>query len=122
MKASKMAAVKNFVCLTSIVVSLAGCASEWKIQGGPRECVAMCAGWNMELTGMVGVGNQDAAGPGATACVCQVRGTTARSRSTSPSSSTELASSGTAAGMSAAVVALEQARQQQQHQQPLSAK
>ena len=35
-----------------MMVTLAGCPSPWKVQGGPQECVAMCKGWGMELTGM----------------------------------------------------------------------
>lgn len=32
----------------------------------------MCKSWNLQFAGMVGVGNQDPSGDGATACVCQV--------------------------------------------------
>lgn len=91
-----------------ILVFLAGCASQWKIQGGPPQCEAMCRNWNMELTGMVGVGNQDSTGPGATACVCQVR------RTASTPAQTEVGASGTSASMSAAIVALAEAQRQQQ--------
>lgn len=56
----------------AIVMSVGGCASNWKIQGGPRECISMCQKWNLEFAGMVGVGNQNSTGDGATACVCQV--------------------------------------------------
>lgn len=85
-----------------------GCASPWKIHGGPGECVAMCRGWNMELTGMVGVGNQDSTGEGATACVCEI-----------PTAGGEVATGavGTATSTAAVVVALQQAQQQQQQQQ-----
>jgi hypothetical protein len=34
----------------------------------------MCKGWDLEFAGMVGVGSQESSGPGATACVCQIRG------------------------------------------------
>jgi hypothetical protein len=51
-----------------------GTGSAWKVHGGPQECVRMCTGWGLEFAGMVGVGNQQAWGDGATACVCQVRG------------------------------------------------
>lgn len=64
----------------------------------------------MELTGMVGVGNQDATGEGATACVCQVKKTAAEA------TPTDLPASGTSASMSAAIVALEQAQEAQQRQ------
>ena len=105
--------VKNHVAYMLLAVGLlGGCASQWKIQGGPVECRQMCEGWDMELTGMVGVGNQDASGPGATACVCQVRG--ARGAS-------ELGSSGTSPGMAAAVVAIEEAQRQQHAQQHAAA-
>jgi len=89
---------------------LGGCASQWKIQGGPKECVQMCRTWDMELSGMVGVGNQDATGPGATACVCQVR------RAAPGATANDLAASGTSASTSAAIVALEEAQRQQQQQ------
>jgi hypothetical protein len=50
-----------------------GCVpSQWKIHGGPAECLQMCRNWNLEFAGMVGIGNQDPSGNGATACVCQV--------------------------------------------------
>lgn len=49
-----------------------GCPSAWKIHGGPAECIRMCQGWKLQFAGMVGVGNQDPSGDGATACVCQV--------------------------------------------------
>lgn len=99
--------------LVVLVLSLVGCASQWKIQGGPQECVQMCRNWNMELSGMVGVGNQDATGPGATACVCQVK------RAAGAAEGTELAASGTAASSAAVIVAIEeeQRRQQEQAQQ-----
>ena len=56
-----------------LAIFCAGCVSSpWKIHGGPAECSAMCKNWNLEFTGMVGVGNQDRSGEGATACICQV--------------------------------------------------
>jgi hypothetical protein len=94
---------------------LGGCASQWKIQGGPKECVEMCRSWDMELSGMVGVGNQDATGPGATACVCQVR-------RAAGGTANDLAASGTSASTSAAIVALQEAQRQQQQQQVQSKK
>lgn len=99
----------RFVGWVTVVLFLGGCASQWKIHGGPRECTAMCESWGMDLSGMVGVGNQDATGPGATACVCQVR----RAGATAPP--TQVGSSGAAAGVSAIIVALqeEEARRQQ---------
>jgi len=65
------------MCLWVMLSLSAGClgtGSGWKVQGGPQACAQMCAGWGLEFAGMVGVGNQDAWGDGATACVCQVRG------------------------------------------------
>lgn len=88
------------------VFALAGCASQWKVHGGPTECMAMCQEWDMELAGMVGVGNQDRSGGGASACVCTVRGARAST-----------GSSGTTASLAGAVVALQQSNQQQQQQQ-----
>jgi hypothetical protein len=91
---------------------LAGCASQWKIQGGPKECLQMCQSWDMDLTGMVGVGNQDAtSGEGATACVCQVR------KTAPAAASNDIGAPGTAAGMAAAIVAIQEAQRRQQQQQ-----
>ena len=87
-----------------LALGLSACASEWKIHGGPQECVQMCNAWNMELTGMVGVGNQDKTGPGDTACLCQVPS------SGGEASATPVAAAGTAPGTAAAIVALEAAQ------------
>ena len=86
--------------------ALGGCASQWKVHGGPAECMAMCQEWDMELAGMVGVGNQGRSGGGASACVCTVRGARAST-----------GSSGTTASLAGAVVAIQQSQQQQQQQQ-----
>jgi hypothetical protein len=51
-----------------------GSGSRWKVHGGPQECVRMCTAWNLQFAGMVGVGNQEQWGDGATACICQVPG------------------------------------------------
>ena len=58
--------------LLGIVVfaGIAACASPWKVQGGPAQCEQMCTHWHLQFAAMVGVGNQDPNGPGATACVC----------------------------------------------------
>jgi hypothetical protein len=93
----------------------AGCASQWKIQGGPKECLAMCKNWGLQFTAMVGVGNQDTTGEGATACVCQV-----------PARSTASAEQGGAAastGLAAPIVAeaAAAAAAQQRNQQTTSA-
>jgi hypothetical protein len=55
-----------------LTILLFGCATEWKVQGGPGECVQMCKSWGMELTGMVGVATQARFGGGSSACVCEV--------------------------------------------------
>ena len=96
--------------IAGMLVLLSGCASPWKIHGGPKECVQMCRGWGMELTGMVGVGNQDRSGYGATACVCEVP----RPAGTSGAASTGAV--GMATGTAAVVVALEEALPQQEEQ------
>jgi hypothetical protein len=57
--------------LLLLALFLTACASQWKIHGGPKECVNMCKNWDMELVGMVGVGSQGRSSEGATACVCQ---------------------------------------------------
>ena len=61
-----------------VAILLAGCTTnEWKIPGGPAECMKMCQEWDLEFAGMVGVGDQSKTGQaGATACVCQVSGKT----------------------------------------------
>jgi hypothetical protein len=85
-----------------------GCASQWKVHGGPAECMSMCQEWDMELAGMVGVGDQGRTGGGASACVCTV----AR-----PGTSGSVASAGTTASLAGAVVAIQQSQQNQQQQQ-----
>ena len=65
--------------VTALTGVLSGCAalipqappSKWKIHQGPSECIEMCKSWDLEFAGMVGVGNQEKTGDGATACVCQ---------------------------------------------------
>ncbi len=87
---------------------LCGCASPWKIQGGPKECTQICERWGMQLTGMVGVGNQDRTGDGATACVCEV----ARpGQGTSGGVSTGAA--GSSASTAAVVAALQETRRKE---------
>jgi hypothetical protein len=85
---------------------LAGCASNWKIHGGPQECVQMCNKWGLVFAGMVGVGDQGATGEGATACVCQVPGTPATSGGNAAAAS--LAAPITAAQAAAAAQAAQQ--------------
>jgi len=100
--------MKTVVAWSLFAWCLSGCASQWKIQGGPQECTQMCANWDMELTGMVGVGNQDASGPGATACVCQKRG--AAPPAANPGAM------GVSTSTAAVVVAMQEAERQQQQQ------
>ena len=102
--------MKTTIRLVVLSLSMLGCASQWKIQGGPQECVQMCRSWNMDLTGMVGVGNQDATGPGATACVCQVKPAAGAPASADPGAS------GTAASSAAVIAAIEAEQQRQQEQ------
>lgn len=87
------------------VMLLCGCASQWKVQGGPKECTKMCADWGMQLTGMVGVGKQGRSGGGASACVCELP---------SGSAGASTGASGTSASTSAAIVAMQVQQQQQQ--------
>jgi hypothetical protein len=64
---------RPMIVVLAVALAMAGCASQWKILGGPPECRAMCEGWGLEFAGMVGVGNQDAVNlrnEGATACIC----------------------------------------------------
>jgi len=91
------------------VLLLGGCPSQWKVHGGPAECMSMCQEWDMELAGMVGVGDQGRTGGGASACVCTVPTATA--------STGGHGSAGTTASLSAAVVALEASQNEQQAQQ-----
>lgn len=95
------------VFILALVILVTGCtaASKWKIQGGPQECKAMCDGWDLEFSGMVGVGNQDRSGEGATACVCTVKN---ESASISGSSASSTALSGPIAQAAAAQAAAAQ--------------
>lgn len=105
-----VAAMKTFLASLFALLALAGCASHWKVHGGPQECVSMCEGWGMKLVGMVGVGDQARTSGGASACVCEVIAEPA-------SSGGEIGASGTSSALSAAVVAMQQARQRQQQSQ-----
>jgi len=93
---------------------VSGCASNWKIHGGPAECVSMCRNWNLEFAGMVGVGNQDRTGSGATACVCQVPRSTASLNRGEASTTASLAGPITAAQAAAAAHAAQQQQRQAQ--------
>jgi hypothetical protein len=97
----------------------AGCASQWKIHGGPPECIRMCTKWNLEFAGMVGVGNQDSMGEGATACVCQVRRNPAQaSNGGEAAASASLAGPITAAQAAIAANAVMQRQMMMQQSQP----
>ncbi|MEI8348034.1 MAG: hypothetical protein WCG27_11245 [Pseudomonadota bacterium] len=63
--------MKKLIAFSLGILLLSGCASNWKVHGGPDSCKKMCQEWDLEFTAMVGVGNQDKTGEGATACVCQ---------------------------------------------------
>jgi hypothetical protein len=101
---------KLLMCVLGLVGL--GCASPWKVSG-PEECVAMCRGWGMELSGMVGVGDQSSTGGGATACVCQYPGKGGAVRT---------GSAGISAGQAAAIVAIQEAEDQQRRNQQTAAK
>jgi len=53
-------------------VLLTGCATSFtgsaKIKDGPKQCQAICQGWDMELVGMVALGEYT------DGCVCKVKG------------------------------------------------
>ncbi len=63
---------RDAALIISVICAGVGCVSGWKVQGGPKTCVEMCKGWDLEFAGMVGVGDQSRGGDGASACVCQV--------------------------------------------------
>ena len=101
-----------------VVLAMTGCASHWKILGGPPECRAMCDRWGLKFVGMVGVGSQDPHdfhGQGATACVCLdpevAKGAVAGAGGSSASLSAPIA----AATQAAAAAVHEQGRQHQGH-------
>ena len=58
----------QFIFFIVLMVLCVGCASNWKIHGGPSECEEMCEEWGLEFTAMGGVGDQGKFGQGATAC------------------------------------------------------
>lgn len=63
-----------FAAALAAALTLAGCGSptqfrgDAKVKGGPDGCRAICAAWNMELSGMVAMGDYS------TGCICQVPG------------------------------------------------
>jgi hypothetical protein len=106
---------KNGWLKLSLVVLLSqgvGCASGWKVHGGPKTCVEMCNGWDLEFAGMVGVGDQSPSGAGASACVCQVRKPDAKERTGGAAAATaSLAGPITAAQAAAAAAAAQRSIQ-----------
>jgi len=108
----------RLLILLGWTVLLAGCPSQWKIHGGPGECVAMCNSWNLQFAGMVGVGDQSASGPGATACVCQVPMPPAAPHVGMPGGAASASMAGpitAAQAAAAATLAHQQQMQMQQH-------
>jgi hypothetical protein len=97
---------------------LLGCAgSQWKVHGGPAECLQMCKNWGLVFAGMVGVGSQEKFGDGATACVCQVAQQPPASAAIGTQGSVAaLAGPITAAQAAAAAAAAQTQRQTQQQQ------
>src|SRR6266542_452161 len=98
------------VVVTGALAAL-GCASHWKVRGGPQECMSMCSRWNLEFVGMVGLGSQDASGEGATACVCQVQKPGAPPPASSGAAPTSLLSAPIVAAEAAAMAHGEQVRE-----------
>ena len=99
-----------------LLATTASCTTVWEIPDDPpRSCRQLCSSWNMELAGMVGVGDAkrgasvtgSAYDPAATACICQTPGTT----------QTALLSAGAATALAAPITAQQQAAAQQQQQQ-----
>lgn len=76
-------------------------ASAWKVQGGAKECIEMCKGWDLDFAGMVGVGDQGRTTDGASACICQVRKSAATAEI--------LGAAAAAASMAAPIIASEAA-------------
>ena len=104
--------------ILAAVLALTGCASQWKILGGPPECRVMCERWHLKFAGMVGVGNQDRTGEGATACVCldpeMAQGAVAGAGGSSASLSAPIVAAAQAAAAAAQQQALQQRLRQQQ--------
>jgi hypothetical protein len=62
----------RLVLLGLLLLVVCACTTKFygdpKVEGGPSGCAAKCAQWNMELAGMVAMGEYS------DACICQVRG------------------------------------------------
>ncbi|MFV2058625.1 MAG: hypothetical protein ACC707_19345 [Thiohalomonadales bacterium] len=107
----------KLIIATLSLVFITGCASDWKIHGGPADCIKMCEKWDLEFTAMVGVGNQDRTGNGATACVCQPKQNKQNAVPDGAGSTTSLAAPITAAELAAAQAAYMVRHQQHTQQQ-----
>lgn len=69
--------MRRTITVSTLLVALVACGTnKWVLKNPPKTCAAMCERWDMELAAVVGVGEQtrDEGGQGATACVCQPRG------------------------------------------------
>lgn len=66
--------MKNFIFFISLGFLVSSCASktdfygEAKLEGGPKQCQNICSGWNMNLSGMVAMGEYT------NGCICTVKG------------------------------------------------
>ncbi|MGE0551041.1 MAG: hypothetical protein AB7O24_32565 [Kofleriaceae bacterium] len=94
-----------------LFLAVAGCAhaTEFeghpKVPGGPSGCQAVCQSWNMDLVGMIAMGEYS------DGCICQVRGAP-------PNAAVNAVS---AAGPAIAGVAMQVQRRQQQERQAAAA-
>jgi hypothetical protein len=74
----KKIAQQGFWPLLLVVASVCGCATQFmgnaKIAGGKNQCLEICKAWDMELTGMVAMGEYT------NGCICQVPAKTSASR------------------------------------------
>jgi hypothetical protein len=89
--------------LLLLALAVSACNTQFtgdpKVPNGPAGCVAVCSAWNMELAGMIQMGEFS------DGCICQVRG-----RPTAETITTLV----TAAGPAIAGVAIQMQRQAQQ--------
>ena len=98
-------ALAVFVVSTQGIACAIGRGSPWKVAGGPKECIEMCKGWDLEFAGMVGVGDQTHATDGASACVCQVR----KPAGTAPAATAEVLGAAAVAASTAAPISTSRA-------------
>ncbi len=98
--------------LAIVLAALGGCVTPTRFLGsaqvpdGPIGCKAVCDSWDMELAGMVQMGEYS------NGCICQVRG-----RPASSASAANPAAAGVYLQMMAAAAQQQQEQQQQQDQQ-----